>query len=40
MQKMTKIGFFELFSAVMDLVRELIISNMHNKFEQYKWKTC
>ena len=23
----------------MELVRELLISNMHNKFEQFTWKT-
>ena len=29
--------FFK-FSAVIELVRELLISNMHDKFEQDKWK--
>ena len=40
-RKMWKIAinrpFF--FSAIIELVRELVISNMHNKFEKDMWKT-
>ena len=40
-RKMWKIAinrpFF--FSAIIELVRELVISNMHNKFEKDTWKT-
>ena len=28
-----------LFSVIINFVRELLISNMHNKFEQDTWKT-
>ena len=31
--------FINFFLAVIELVRELLINNMHNKFEQDKWKT-
>ena len=27
------------FSAIIELVRELLISNMHHKFEEDTWKT-
>ena len=27
------------FSAIIELVRALLISNMHNKFEKDTWKT-
>ena len=30
---------FFFFSAIIELVRELVISNMHNKFEKDMWKT-
>ena len=32
-----KSAILDLFSAVIELVRELLISNMHNKFDQDKW---
>ena len=32
-------GHFFFFSAIIELVRELVISNMHNKFEKDMWKT-
>ena len=35
-EKSQKIGHFEFFSAVIEIVRELLISNMHNKFGQDK----
>ena len=42
-RKMWKIAinrpFFFFFSAIIELVRELVISNMHNKFEKDTWKT-
>ena len=31
--------FFFFFLAIIELVRELVISNMHNKFEKDMWKT-
>ena len=30
---------FFFFLAIIELVRELVISNMHNKFEKDTWKT-
>ena len=41
-RKMWKIAInrpFFFFSAIIELVRELVISNMHNKFEKDMWKT-
>ena len=41
-RKMWKIAInrpFFFFSAIIELVRELVISNMHNKFEKDTWKT-
>ena len=42
-RKMWKIAinrpFFFFFPAIIELVRELVISNMHNKFEKDTWKT-
>ena len=41
-RKMWKITInrpFFFFSAIIELVRELVISNMHNKFEKDMWKT-
>ena len=41
-RKMRKIAInrpFFFFSAIIELVRELVISNMHNKFEKDTWKT-
>ena len=41
-RKMWKIAInrpFFFFSAIIELVRELVISNMHNKFEKDIWKT-
>ena len=32
-------GHFDFFSAIIELVPELVISNMHNKFGKYTWKT-
>ena len=32
--KSQKNGHFEFFSAIIELVQELLISNMHNKFEE------
>ena len=31
---------FWFFSAIIELIRELVISNIQNKFEQDTWKTC
>ena len=33
-EKSQLIGHFDFFAAVIELVRELLISNMHNKFKQ------
>ena len=33
-KKSQSIGHFEFFSAIIELVRELLINNMHNKFEE------
>ena len=30
----TIIGHYDFFSAIIELVQELLISNMHNKFEE------
>ena len=41
-RKMWKIAInrpFFFFPAIIELVRELVISNMHNKFEKDTWKT-
>ena len=42
-RKMRKIAinrpFWIFFSAIIELVQELLISNMHNKFEEDMWKT-
>ena len=38
-EKSQKIGHFFFFSAIIELVREVVISNMHNKFEKDTWKT-
>ena len=42
-RKMRKITinrpFFFFFSAIIELVQELLISNIHNKFEENMWKT-
>ena len=38
-KKSQKIGHFNFFSAIIELVQELLISNMHNKFEEDTWKT-
>ena len=38
-EKSQSIGHFFFFSAIIELVRELVISNMHNKFEKDMWKT-
>ena len=33
-EKSQQIGHFEFFSAIIELVQKLLISNMHNKFEE------
>ena len=38
MQKMQEIGHFDFFSAIVEHARELVISNMHNKFGKAIWK--
>ena len=38
-RKITIIRPFRIFSAITELVRELLISNMHNKFQEETWKT-
>ena len=42
-RKMRKIAinqpFFFFFSAIIELLQELLISNMHNQFEEDMWKT-
>ena len=38
-EKSQKIGHFFFFSAIIELVQELLISNMHNQFEEDMWKT-
>ena len=37
--KSQEISHFKFFSAIIELVQELLISNMHNKFEEDTWKT-
>ena len=34
-----KSAILNFFSAIIELVQELLISNMHNKFEEDMWKT-
>ena len=34
-----KLAILNFFSAIIELVRELLISNMHNKFKEDTWKT-
>ena len=34
-----KSAIFDFWSAINELVRELVISNMHNKFGKDTWKT-
>ena len=34
-----KSAIFFFFSAIIELVQELLISNIHNKFEENMWKT-
>ena len=34
-----KSAILNLFSAIIEIVRELFISSMHNKFEEDTWKT-
>ena len=38
-EKSQLIGHFEFFSAIIELILELLISNMHNKFEEDTWTT-
>ena len=38
-ENLNKSAIFFFFSAIIELVRELVISNMHNKFEKDMWKT-
>ena len=38
-EKSQSIGHFFFSPAIIELVRELVISNMHNKFEKDTWKT-
>ena len=38
-EKSQLIGHVEFFLAIIEFVRELLISNMHNKFEEDTWKT-
>ena len=39
MRKITINRPFFFFSAIIELVQELLISNIHNKFEENMWKT-
>ena len=39
MRKITIYRPFFFFSAIIELVQELLISNIHNKFEENMWKT-
>ena len=39
MKNRNKSAIFFFFSAIIELVRELVISNMHNTFEKDMWKT-
>ena len=39
MRKITINRPFFFFSAIIELVQELLISNIHNKFEEDMWKT-
>ena len=38
-EKSQLIGHFNFFSAIIELVRELLISRIHNKFVEDTWKT-
>ena len=38
-EKSQLISHFEFFSFIIELVQELLISHMHNKFEENTWKT-
>ena len=38
-KKSNKSAILNFFSAIIELVQELLISNMHNKFEEDMWKT-
>ena len=38
-EKSQSVGHFDFFSAIIEFVRELVISNMHNKFGKDTWKT-
>ena len=38
-EKSQLIGHFFFFPAIIELVQELLISNIHNKFEENMWKT-
>ena len=38
-EKSQEIGHFFFFSAIIELVQELLISNKHTKFEENMWKT-
>ena len=39
MKNRNKSAIFFFFSAIIELVQELLISNMHNQFEEDMWKT-
>ena len=39
MKNRNKSAILNFFSAIIELVQELLISNMHNKFEEDMWKT-
>ena len=36
-EKSQEIVHFDFFSAIIEVVQELLISNMHNKFEEDTW---
>ena len=38
-EKSQLIGHFDVFSDIIELVRELVIGNLHNNFEKGTWKS-